>query len=106
MELKAGIQRWLAWLGVAVSTACSLTDRAVGLVAFKGSERENGCGFGFSDNFGADALNEGSSVRLFPEIEVVSVFESGWGWCPRVSKVWPTLVDIDAAEANKLSRDA
>lgn len=62
---------------MATAFVCSLVERAVGLVAFKGKDRENGCGLGFSATLAAGAYNDGSSVRLLPDVEVVRVLERG-----------------------------
>lgn len=77
VELKAAIHSWWDRLGVATALVWSLVERAVGLVAFKGKDRENMCGFGLSAALGPGAYPEGSSVKLLPEVEVVRVLDKG-----------------------------
>jgi hypothetical protein len=64
------------WFGVATALEESNSERGVGLVAFRGKEREKRWCLGFSATL-TGRCEGGTSVRLFPEDDGVSAFESG-----------------------------
>jgi hypothetical protein len=67
-------------LGVAIVLVTSFGR--VGLVALRGRDRENKCCLGRSGILATGAYIGVSSCRLFPEDDVVNVFDKGCGWWP------------------------